>query len=329
MKLKLLTSLLGFLFLTCNIQSQSVSPFQTGAYSTAFMGVRDMAKGSPGLFVVWYNQYAFTNKYADKHGTVYSSTTIDNIDINIDINTFATVPALFYGMPFTVLGGAQWMVGVVPSYIWADATVGIHDRTGNLASQSSTSNLSGMGDLYVAPLGLSWGKEHYDLTVYYGFNAPTGRYEAGADDNIGLGFWTHQPQVFAYYYPNVDQSSAFLLGLTYEFSGDLKGADFNPGNRLSLEYGISQYLSDRLELGIIGGNNWQVTDDRGADVDYDTSVHDRKSTLAFTAGYWIWNGRMQLNAKYAFDYGSRQRFNTNFFMLNLTFVTNALTGSKL
>ena len=96
------------------------------------------------------------------------------------------------------------------SYIWADATVGIQDNTGELSYASSTSNLSGMGSVYVAPLGLSWGKEHYDLTVYYGFNAPTGRYEPGADDHKGLGFWTHQPQVFAYYYPNVDQSSAFI-----------------------------------------------------------------------------------------------------------------------
>jgi hypothetical protein len=30
-----------------------------------------------------------------------------------------------------------------------------------------------------------------DLTAGYGFYAPTGRFELGATDNIGLGFWTH------------------------------------------------------------------------------------------------------------------------------------------
>ena len=42
-------------FLLCcfslNLKAQQVSPYQTGAYSTAFMGVRDMAKGSPGLLL--------------------------------------------------------------------------------------------------------------------------------------------------------------------------------------------------------------------------------------------------------------------------------------
>ena len=32
--------------------------------------------------------------------------------------------------------------------------------------------------------------------------------------------------------------------------------------------------------------------------------------------------------KYAFDYACAQRFKTNFFMLNMTFITNALTGSN-
>ena len=127
-------TILLFVFIANQTAGQQVSPFQTGAYSTSFMGVRDMAKGSPGLFVVWYNQYAFTDKYADKDGVVHNSTTLENFDIDIDIKTFATVPALYYGMPFTVLGGAQWMVGVVPSYIWADATVGIRDNGGELGS---------------------------------------------------------------------------------------------------------------------------------------------------------------------------------------------------
>ena len=33
-----------------------------------------------------------------------------------------------------------------------------------------------------------------DFIAGYGFYAPTGRYEAGADDNIGLGMWSHEIQ---------------------------------------------------------------------------------------------------------------------------------------
>ena len=319
-------------------KAQQVSPFQTGHYSPAFSNVRDMAKGAPGLAIVLYNQYMYSGKYADKDGNLYSDIPLDKffpelppIDLSISMGSFATVPAFFYGVPKPVLGGAQWMIGVVPSYIWADASFITEQRGGvqdSVYNQSGSSRLSGFGDLYVAPLGLTWGWDHFDLTFYYGFTAPTGRYERGADDNIGLGFWTHQPQLFTFYYPNVDQSTALMIGLTYELNTKIKNEDFNPGDRFSLEWGISQYISDRIEIGVMGGHNWQVSEDKGEDVYWDPSVLDRKSTLAFTAGYWAWNQRLQIVAKYAFDFGAVQRFKTNMFMLNVIFATNLLTGNK-
>lgn len=321
-----------------NVQAQQVSPLQTGHYSPAFSNVRDMARGAPGLAIVWYNQYMYANQYADKDGNLYSTIPLDQlipelppIDLSADVSSFATVPAIFYGVPKPVLGGAQWMIGVVPSYMWADASLLTEQRGGIIdttLNQSGTAKLSGFGDLYVAPLGLTWSWDHIDLTFYYGFTAPTGRYEQGADDNIGLGFWTHQPQLFTYYYPFVDQSTAVMLGLTYELNTQIKGEDFNPGNRFSLDWGISQYVSDRLELGVMGGHNWQVDDDQGGDVYWDSNVKDRKSTLAFTAGYWAWSERLQIVFKYGFDFGAVQRFKSNMFMLNVVFATNVLTGSK-
>ena len=43
------------------------------------------------------------------------------------------------------------------------------------------------------------------------------------------------------------------------------------------------------------------------------------------AGYWLWKERLFCNLKYGFDFGIVQRFKTNAVMLNLLFVTNALT----
>jgi hypothetical protein len=119
-----------------------------------------------------------------------------------------------------------------------------------------------------------------------------------------------------------------MLGFTYELNGKIKGEDFNPGNRLSLEWGISQYFTERFEVGLMGGHNWQVTDDSGDDVIVDPSWHDRKSTITLNIGYWAWKDRLQLTAKYGYDFGMRQRFKTNYFMLNITFATNALTGKN-
>ncbi len=318
--------------------AQQVSPLQTGHYLPGFSNIRDMAQPPPGLFVLWYNYYATSNSYYDRNGDKRSSIPLSEFDpnlpdlnIDIDLTGFASCPAIFWAANKKILGGARFMAGVVPIYMSADASIITEARGGvidTVFTNQVSGKLSGFTDIYISPVTLAWGWESFDFTFAYGMTPPTGRYETGADDNLGLGFWTNQFQGFGYYYPVPDKSTALMMGITYEINGKIKDEDFKPGNRLSLEYGISQYLSERLEVGIQGGHNWQVSDDTGEDIFWDPSIHDKKSTLNFTGGYWVWKEKMQLNFKYGFDYGMVQRFKNHAFMLNLTFVTNALAGKQ-
>jgi hypothetical protein len=173
---------------------------------------------------------------------------------------------------------------------------------------------------------LCWALTNFDLTFSYGFAAPTGRYNTGADDNVGLGFWTHQFQGYGYYYPSPSKATALMLALTYELNGKIKDADVNPGNRLSLEWGLSQYLTEQFEVTVQGGHNWQISDDSGSDVYWDPSFHDRKNTIAFGGSFWPWPDWLNISLKYAFDFGARGRLEADYWMLNLIFLTNTLTG---
>jgi hypothetical protein len=317
------------------MNAQQVSPFQTGAYLPAFANVRDLAQPPPGLFVLWYNYYGYTNKYFDRNGdenTTIPAGLLDPslpaIDLDISIKSFVTVPAIYWASSKTFLGGARFMLGITPSYMWVNTSItATIDLAPGDTSITQNDKLNGFGDLAFSPIGLYWGFSKADISLIYGITAPTGRYETGADDNIGLGFWTHQPQIFAYYYPIEDKSTAIMAGLTYELNGKIKGEDFNPGNRFTLEWGLSQYLSEKLELAVQGGHNWQVTDDKGDDVFWDASVHDRKSTIGFMASYWF-TEQFNINFKYNFDFGLRQRFKTNAFMLNFVYIPNVLTGNN-
>lgn len=325
------------MIITIETKAQAVSPLQTGHYLAAFSNVRDMAAPPPGLFVLWYNYYSVTKSYYDRNGNKFNTIPLNEIDdrlpavdLDVDLQNFATAPAIFWAANKKIFG-ARYMAGVVPVYFWADASIlteakgGVNDTA---FMSSETAKLNGFSDMYVAPVTLSWALNQFDLTVSYGFTAPTGRYETGADDNIGLGFWTHQLQGFGYWYPVEDQSTALMLGATYEITTKVKDTDFNPGNRFTLEWGISQYLSDRLEVAIQGGHNWQVSEDTGEDIFWDPSVKDKKSTIGFNLAYWVWPEHMQITAKYGLDFGLVQRFSTNMFMINLTYVPNILTGNK-
>ena len=57
--------------------------------------------------------------------------------------------------------------------------------------QGPISGGSGLADSYYLPAILGWTHETIAVRAMYGFLAPTGRFEAGADDNVGSGYWTH------------------------------------------------------------------------------------------------------------------------------------------
>jgi hypothetical protein len=126
----------------------------------------------------------------------------------------------------------------------------------------------------------------------YGFDAPTGRFEPGASDNLGLGYWTHQFQVAGALY-FLQKATAIVVAATYEINQEKEDVDITPGQRFSLNYGVSQYLPlgpGLLELGILGYSQWQVTDDSGSDAT-NKDVHDQLHAVGAQIGYAVpaWN----------------------------------------
>ena len=78
--------------------------------------------------------------------------------------------------------------------------VAVNYATGSLVAELNTINLigtnlsgsaggSGLADTYVQPVYLGWHFKRADFNAGYGFTAPTGRYTAGASDNVGSGYW--------------------------------------------------------------------------------------------------------------------------------------------
>ena len=318
------------------VHAQVVSPLQGGHYSPTLMNIRDMAAPPPGLFVLWYNAMTSSDKFVDRNGNEYKGIRLSDINpaladirISAELDAFSSVPAIYWASKNELLGGAHYMAGVSWPFVSADASVfteiggGVIDTT---IAVTAGDKVSGFSDLMVTPVGLSWGFEKWAATLFYGFYAPTGKYDLGSPDNVGLGFWTHQFQGFGYFYPLQGKATALMLGLTYELNGKIKDSEVTPGNRFSLDWGISQYLSEQFEVGVHGGHNWQVGDDSGNGVWWDPGVHDRKNTVAFNAAYWPWKERLMVNLKYGLDYSSRQRFENNTWMLNLVFLTDVLTG---
>ena len=341
------------------VSAQVASPMQPGHYVPGIIGLRDVATPPPGLFVCLYNWYTWGDTYIDRNGNdlknfnIGNNTQLPGSEREFKFNGFATVPVLAWVSPFKILGGARYIAAIAPNYGIGDFDVAIDPGLEGIDPIHVEGSISGWSDLLVVPFGLSWAfgkfdgtgkfgeyrmsdeelakmglppQRRWNLTFLYSFAAPTGRYETGASDNIGLGFWTHMFQGFAYYYPFEPQATAITAGITYELNSKIKDADVKPGNRLSLEYGVSQFVNEWLEFQVTLTHNWQIFNDTGDDVFWDASQHDRKSSMFFSAAFMPVMARFYIVAKYGFEFDIRQRFKNDNFVLNLYYATNLLTG---
>jgi len=318
------------IILSATILKAQISAYQAGAYQPGIMNVRDLATlDSPGLIFIDYNYWNNSNSYYDRNGNQVNSLTLGNttLDLNQQVGGYINVPVLFYASSLKILGG-KYMASVAPLYLSSNFRMNIHaDATDSTVT--STGNTGGLGDIAIMPFGLGWSfNNKVDVSFFYTMYAPTGKYTEGASDNVGRGYWTHQFQVPAYFY-FAEKATALFVMPTYEMNGKIKGADARAGNRLTVEYGLSQYLTSWLEVEVLNGHNWQLNDDTGSDVWWNNTqldVHDYTSTFSVGAGVWPVEGKLNLRVKYAMDYKVKQRYKSNFWSFSAIFIPNLLTG---
>ena len=234
--------------------------------------------------VLDYNTYQYGDKFYGDNGQQIKQITGPNgnpVDLNSDVDGYFNSPMVLWASKGKILG-ATYFGGVSIPTITMNLNLA-YSRIGNINDNHNSGNISGkvsgLSDLNVMPVYLSWAKSDYNITAGYMFYAPTGQYTPEGNDNTGLGYWSNVLQGFGYLYPEktggkASQALAVMLGATYEITGEIKDSDVNPGNRFSLDYGIEQYFTDNLSVGLYGGNNWQISDDKASQVYWNNTVRD-------------------------------------------------------
>ena len=124
----------------------------------------------------------------------------------------------------------------------------------------------GFGDLYVMPLQLGWHGDRFDAQASYAFYAPTGRYAPDADDNLGLGMWSHELAAGATVYLDQSRSWHFATMGYYEIHTNKKDIDVTVGDVLTLEGGLGRSFASGAALGVAYYAQLKVTEDSGADL---------------------------------------------------------------
>jgi hypothetical protein len=217
-----------------------------------------------------------------------SEFTYANITINYDANTYNNqngkaipvtgsynvwaVENIFYYVPHTkVLGGNLGGMAMFPTP--ATGSLDADIQVLQFPNLGAAAGGSGLADLFLQPLSIGWHFARADVQLMDGLMIPTGRYSPGATNNVGSGFFGNHLQSGTTLYITKNKGTSANYFTDWEAHGSRAGTNNTsktPGQAFTEEWGLGQILplkkdlSQLLQLGVIGYDQWQVTDNGGS-----------------------------------------------------------------
>jgi hypothetical protein len=269
MKIKNAILISACLVLTCTLPSLAQ---QKGQWVPGGYGLNAGVIPDPGIT---YANLA-VNYSADRLNNSNGNRILQNVtgtySFWVDENIFYYVPAhKFLGgyfMPYIAINYATGSLVADLAPLLPGSTSGISLSAGG----------SGFADTYVQPVNMGWHLgDRVDFTAGYAFTAPTGRYTAGAKDNVGSGYWGNNITSGTTFYVTKNKGTSANLATNWEIhrqktvaspvSGQL--SKITPGQAFTMEWGLGQVLplkkdfSRLLQLGLVGYDQWQVSSNGG------------------------------------------------------------------
>jgi hypothetical protein len=217
----------------------------------------------------------------------------------LDMNSFVWV-----GEKIDLLGGARYS---------ATATIPIAKNSLTSDEVGQISGATGLGDSYFLPLILAWQTMRADIRVMYGFLAPTGRFNAGANDNVGSGYWTHTLSSGQTFYLTEDRATALSTFELYEVHQAQEGTAIRPGDTFNLDYSLTQAFpineDMRLQVGLVGYEQWQTSAKTGPNVTPpQTEARYRVNALGVAANVFLPVQKLTIGLKFFEEFSTRSTY---------------------
>src|SRR5512138_696522 len=169
----------GALLVAASLLAVPASAQLSGENLLGDNGVRSGSQPQPGAYVgfMYYRYGSDTIRNQDGKTLALDPASPGSMTLHVVLPLFMVVSKT------RVLGANYGMAMAVPGANGALEAPG-------LALQSDIS--AALADMYFVPIQLGWHFSRADVTSAFGFFAPTGRYTAGALDNIGKGMWSYE-----------------------------------------------------------------------------------------------------------------------------------------
>jgi hypothetical protein len=134
----------------------------------------------------------------------------------------------------------------------------------SVTGQLLQDNASGLGDIYIRPLGLGWQLSRVDLLVSYAFYVPTARFEFGSRGNTSEAQWTHEWSAGGNVAFDAGRRWQLSVLASYDLNQRKLGVDITRGSTVVVQGGFGVTIARIVDVGAVGAALWEVTADRGS-----------------------------------------------------------------
>jgi hypothetical protein len=127
---------------------------------------------------------------------------------------------------------------------------------------SLSSSTTGFGDLY-PQFAVRWNKGVDNYIAYVSGDIPVGNYNSASLSNIGIGHGAIDAGAgYTYFNPQTGHELSAVLGLTYNLINP--ATQYQNGVDMHLDWGASQFLSQQVQVGLVGYLYDQLSCDSGS-----------------------------------------------------------------
>jgi hypothetical protein len=264
-----------------------------GVYPLGLSAINSGVSAEPGL--TYNNSFLFYSRDEQKgaNGEVLAT---GQQSVLLDMNTFLWVS----DDEIARLGGARFSSAV---------TVPIANNSLSSTAQGAISGGGGLGDLYFQPIILGWRTPRLDLRGILGVLAPTGKFTAGATNNVGNGYWTPVVAAGETIYLTADRATTLSIFEMYEFHTTQSGTQIHPGETLDIDYSLMHafaYAESRLQVGLVGYGAWQTTAKTGPSISAaEQGQRYRVNALGVGANFVLPARKVTLSFKYFDEFANQ------------------------
>ena len=183
------------------------------------------------------------------------------LGLDVDVDLLFLVPTYTFDTP--VLGGqAALSLTAILGQLRVGANATLSGPNGGVIAASKSDSIIGGGDLF--PQGtLKWNDGNNNYMLYTMAGIPTGAYQATRLANLGSNHWAIDAGG-GYTYLNATSGLEFsaVVGATYNFENS--ATSYQNGIDGHLDWGASQFVSEKTHVGLVGYFFQQLTGDSGA-----------------------------------------------------------------